>query len=112
MNPRETPPPRSPAHERVEGWIRTMSGDVMLQPLLAVIVGHAIAFLVPVCLLAVRDRNPFAALALLILLFGSGSTLYGDWRHLGRPGPIGWTLLIGWSITGAAAALTSHFLLY
>ena len=107
----EPEPTPSDARERIEGWIRTMRGDIMLQPLLAVIAGHAIAFLVPVCLFAVRDRNPFAALALAILLVASGATLYGDWQRFRRPGPIGGTLLIIWVLAAALSVVTSRFLL-
>jgi hypothetical protein len=88
-----------------------MSGDAMLQPLLAVIVGHVVAFLVPVCLLALRERNPFAALALALLVVASAVNVYGDFRRLGRPGPVGWTLLAVWSVTAAATTLIAHFFL-
>ena len=108
--PDATPPP-SAAPARLEGWIRTMRADPMLQPLLAVIILHAVAFLVPVCLLAVRSRNPFAALALAILLVASGSSLYGDWQRLGRPGPVGWVLVVLWVGAALASVLTSRFLL-
>ena len=104
-------PPPSPAQARVEGWIRTMRGDPMLQPLLAVILLHAVAFLVPVCLLALHSRNPFAALALAILIVGSGAALYGDWQRLGRLGPIGGVLLITWLGAGIASIVTARFFL-
>lgn len=108
MDGPETTPPRARA---LEGWIRTLRGDALLQPLLVVIVGHIVAFLVPLCLLAARDHNPFAALALSILLVASGAALYEDWRRIRRPGPIGGILLIIWTLAAVASVVASRFLL-
>jgi hypothetical protein len=102
MADRDPPPPAS-FEERVEGWIRTMLSESLLGPLLAVLLGHLVAFLAPLILLGWRDRNLAALAALSILLVGSVSALHRDWRRYRRPGPIGGALLVTWSVAGVAA---------
>jgi len=105
------PPEEAPnsLEERIEGWIRTMLSESMLGPLFAVILGHAVAFLIPVIVLALRDRNLAALGALAILLVGSGGALRRDWQLYRRPGPIGGTLLVVWSLGFAVSYAAAHY---
>ncbi len=108
MDARHPMPPRS-LEERVEGVIRTLLGDSTLQPLFVVILGHVVAFLAPVVVLALRDRSVFALAALAIMLVASVSALWRDWQQYRRPGPIGGTLLIVWVLTAGAAGAAAHY---
>lgn len=105
---RNAPRPAS-LEQRVEGWIRVMLHEPMLRPLFAVLLGHAVAFLVPVLVLAGRERNPFAAAALALLIVGSLLRLHSDWQHYRRPGPLGGTLLAMWANAAAAAFAAAHY---
>ena len=86
-----------------------MLHETMLGPLLAVMVGHVVAFLVPVIVLATRDRSLFAMAGLLILLVVSGGRVFSDFRQYRRPGPIGGSLLVIWSLAGAASAAAVYY---
>lgn len=96
-----------PAEERratiVERAIATLFEESTLWPLLVVVLGHVAAFLAPVVLLAVRERRPAGALALVGAIFLSGVAVRAEWSRTGRPGPQAAFVALSWLVTGVFA---------
>ena len=90
----------------IERFFRPFVEEPLLWPVLLVIVGHVVAFLVPVMLFSVRDRRPFAMAALLGLALLSVQGVRLEWRQRGRPGALGAILLTTW-ITSTVVAVAA-----
>ena len=100
---------RPSIEERIERLIRTMWAESLLGPLLVVILGHLVAFLVPAIVLGFRDRSLPALAAIAILLVASGAALHRDWRRYRRPGPIGTTVLIVWALAAPVSWAAARY---
>jgi hypothetical protein len=74
-----------------------------LWPLWLVLIGHAVAFLAPVLVFAVRDRGLPAMAALAILLVATGGRVRSDLVERRRIGLLTRILLATWLVAGAAA---------
>jgi len=75
----------------VDRWILPALRETALLPVVLVVVGHGVAFMTPMWIFALRDREIGALLALLGLLVLSFECVRFEWRRYGRP-----ALLSGW----------------
>src|SRR5262245_37049386 len=111
MQDRRDPPPSDELEDSsrpfTERFVAPFVREPMLWPVAAVIVAHAVAFLAPVLLLALRDRRIPALGALAGIAFLSGSAVRAELARLSRPGVA--CALIGtiW-LLAAAAAVVAH----
>ena len=81
--------------------------EPLLWPVAFVIVAHAVAFLAPVLLLALRDRRIAALGALAGILVLSGSAARAELTRLHRPGVVCGLLAATW-VLAVAAAVVAH----
>jgi hypothetical protein len=93
----------------VERWILPFIHDSTLWPVLLVLIGHAAAFLTAALLLGVRDRGLGAMVALLGLLFLSGSVVRYEWASLRRPAALSGVVLATWLLSCALAVVADHY---
>ena len=91
----------------VERWIAPFLREPMLWPVAIVIVAHAVAFLAPVLLLALRDHRVAALGALTGLVVLSGTAVRAELLRLHRPGVVCGLLAATWGLA-AAAAIVAH----
>jgi Ni/Fe-hydrogenase subunit HybB-like protein len=91
----------------VERWIAPFLREPMLWPVAIVVVAHAVAFLAPVLLLALRDRRLAALGALTGLLVLSGAAVRSELARLHRPGVVCGLLGATWALS-VVAAITAH----
>jgi hypothetical protein len=89
----------------VDRWLLPFVREPTLWPVLLVVIGHAMAIIAPLLLLAVRDRSVPASVALLGLVAVSGVTVRFDLRRSGRPAALSWVVLVTWLGSGAVAWL-------
>lgn len=104
------PPPSEPDDTQLpfaERWIAPFVREPLLWPVTAVILAHAVAFLAPVLLLALRDRRVGALGALTGIAVLSGAALRAELARLHRPGVVCGLLAATWSLA-ALAALVAH----
>jgi hypothetical protein len=94
---------------RLEHILLAFLREPMLWPVLVAIVGHAIALLVPVILLAVRDQRVTSGALLLLLLGLSASLLWRETRLQGRPSPLSGLIWATWSLSAGAAWVADHY---
>ena len=71
-------------------------------------IGHAVAFLAPILLLALRDRRGSAAAALVMLVVLSAGVVRSETRRAGRPGALSVVLLVTWTLGVGIAWLADH----
>jgi hypothetical protein len=93
--------------DRVERFILPFVREPTLWPVLLVVIGHAAAAIAPAMLLAVRDRNPTAWLALVVLAALSVSVPVYEVDRQRRPGALSAIVLVAW-LLGAGLALVAH----
>jgi len=103
------PPERGPEGpatipERVDHVLSAMFHEPMMRPLWIVVLAHAAAFLIPVLLLALRDRWLPALAALAILLVASGAAVAHDLRAR-RLRVLTGSVLVAWALAGIGAVL-------
>jgi len=94
---------------RLERNLLTFLREPMLWPVLVAIIGHAVALLVPVILLAVRERRLSSAALLLLLVGLSASLLRRETRLRGRPGALSGVVWATWSLSAGAAWVADHY---
>jgi hypothetical protein len=82
--------------------------DPTLWPVLIVVIGHAVAFLAPILLLALRDGRGSAATALALLVVMSGGVVRSELHRVGRPGALSVVLLVTWTLGGGIAILADR----
>lgn len=93
-------------------WVLPFVEDPLLWPVLLVVIGHVVALVAPVLLLAVRDRRIPAMGALALLVGLSVSIVNGDVRRRGRPAMPSAFLLVTWLLSGAAAVAAHRYDLF
>lgn len=93
----------SPELSRFERRADEVLRESTLWPLWIVLMGHAVAFLAPVVVFALRDRGIPALAALAILLVGTGARVRGDLAVRGGVGLLTRILLVTWVFAVAAA---------
>ena len=83
--------------------------EFTLFPLLLVVIGHAVAFITPALLFAVRDRSFFSMVALFAIgALTVGCIRFEGGRH-GRPDVLSAIVLATWLASGAAAWACDHY---
>ena len=87
----------------VDRWILPAVRESTLFPLLLVVIGHAVAFVAPALLFAVRDRQIGARLALLALAVLTFGCVRFEFRRHRRPDLLSAILLATWLASGVAA---------
>jgi hypothetical protein len=92
-----------------ERWILPYVRIPALFPVVLAIVGHVVVFAALLVLNTWRDRNPFAAAGLLLLVAGTVRVVVAEWRRLRRTGPLVTWLLAAWALTGGLVALALRF---
>jgi len=97
------------SESRLERSLLTFVREPMLWPVLVAIVGHAIALLVPVILLALRERRLSSAVLLLLLIGLSISLLRREVRLRGRPSPLSGVVWATWTLSAGAAWVADHY---
>ena len=80
-----------------------------LWPILLVAIGHAVAFVTPALLWAVRDGRPAAQAALLGLAFLTLRTLRFDFRRRRRPGALSGIVFSMWILSGVLAVAADRY---
>jgi hypothetical protein len=106
-----TSPPSSsndePAESLADRWIAPFVTEPLLWPVAAVILAHAIAFLAPVLLLALRDRRtaPIGALTGIVLL--TGAAVRSELERKRKPGVVCALLATIW-VFAVIAAYAAH----
>lgn len=90
-----------------ERWLMPFVREPLLWPVGIVIVAHAIAFLAPVLLLALRDRRLGALGALSGILVLSGDAARRELARRRRPGIVCALLASIW-VGATAAAVAAH----
>jgi hypothetical protein len=88
-----------------ERWIAPFVREPLLWPVAFVLIAHAVAFLAPVLLLALRDRRTSGLGALTGLLVLTGSAARNEIARLHRPGLVCALLAVTWAFAVAAAVL-------
>lgn len=68
----------------VDRFVLVFVRESMLWPVLIVIIGHAVVFVAPVMLFAVRERRPAALIVFAGLCWGTLSLLRFDKRRSGK----------------------------
>jgi len=96
--------PKLPFADR---WLMPFVREPLLWPVGIVIIAHAVAFLAPVLLLALRDRRYSAIAALSLVLVLSGDAVRRELALRGRPGIVCGLLAATWG-GAAAAAVAAH----
>jgi hypothetical protein len=76
--------------------------DSTLWPVLIVVIAHIAAFMAPLILLSLRDRDLLATGGLAVLLVLSFQSLGGEWRRR-RFGPICGLILVTWVLSACTA---------
>ena len=97
------------AESRLEQVLLAFLREPMLWPVLVAVVGHAVALLAPLLLLALRERR-LASLAALLLLLGLSALM--SWRESrlrGRPSPLSGLLWTTWLLAGGAAWIADRY---
>ena len=110
MSERGERSPEPDAEERLpfaERWVAPFVREPLLWPVAIVLVAHAVAFLAPVQLLALRDRRIGALGALAGLVVLSGAAVRSELARLRRPGLVCALLAIIW-VLAAAVAFVAH----
>ena len=101
------PPPRSDDPEQhlpfAERWIAPFVREPLLWPVAFVIIAHAVAFLAPVLLLALRDRRISALGALTGILVLSGAAVRAEVTRQRRAGMVCALLAVTWACAVLAA---------
>ena len=98
-------PPRQAEPQRFSDHLLEYARDSTLWPVLLVAIGIFATIGTAVLIAALRKRNPFAVLALLVLLGLTADVAYRELRS-GGFGPISGGLLLLWGLS-AAGALTA-----
>jgi len=93
----------SPELSRFERQADEVLRESTLWPLWIVLMGHAVAFLAPVFVFALRDRGIPSLAALAILLVGTGARVRGDLTARGGVGLLTRILLATWVVAAAVA---------
>ncbi len=93
----------------VERWLLPFVYEPTLWPILLVLIGHAAAFGTALILLAVRDRNPAALLALALCAFGTLQVVRYELACRGRPAALCGVLAASWLVSGALAIVADHY---
>ncbi len=100
----ETGGDRQPEGELwVDRWILPAVRESTLFPLLLVVIGHAVAFIAPALLFAVRDRQFGAQVALFALIVLTSGCVRFEVRRHRRPDVLSAILLATWLLSGATA---------
>lgn len=109
MPARETRPPPPETDDShlpfAERWIAPFVREPLLWPVGIVLIAHAVAFLAPVLLLALRDRRFGALGALTGIVVLSGAAARAELARLHRPGVVCGLLAATWACAVAAAVL-------
>jgi hypothetical protein len=95
-----------------EQWLLPYVEDSTLWPVLVVVIAHAVAFVAPILLFAVRDGRATAMVATLGLGFLSVQTIRYELRRRQKVGALTWVLVITWvsSVAVAVAADRTGFM--
>lgn len=105
--------PRHPAGPEdpgpVERFVLVFVHEPMLWPVLLVAIGHAVALVTALLLLALRERRVSAIGGLLAVAFLSVSALRLELRRRGRPGALSAIGLSTWLLSGAAALAADRY---
>jgi predicted alpha/beta hydrolase family esterase len=111
--PQRGAPPASSSEEDdphlpfAERWVAPFVREPLLWPVMIVIVAHAVAFLAPVLLLALRERRLAALGALTGVIVLSGAAVRAELARLHRPGVVCGLLAATWGLA-VVAALVAH----
>jgi ABC-type multidrug transport system permease subunit len=87
----------------VDRWILPYVEDSSLWAVLFVLLAHMVAFVAPVMLFALRDRNIGAMVVAVAMLYGSALTVRWEYRHRGRLSTLTVLLIIIWISGGLGA---------
>ena len=93
-------------------WILPALRELTLLPLVLVVAGHVVAFVAPMLIFAVRDRNigaQMAVLGLMVLTFGC---VRFEIRRHGRPALLSAWIGGTWLAALAAAWACNHYSLF
>lgn len=102
-------PESSPVPSRFESRADELLREPSLWPLWLVVMGHAVAFLTPVVVFALRDRGLPALAALAILLVATGSRIHADLETRGGIVLLTRILLAIWVLAGITAWAAAHW---
>jgi hypothetical protein len=100
-----------PGAERLsftDRWIAPFVREPLLWPVTAVLVAHAVAFLAPIQLLALRDRRLAALAALALLLVLSGTAVRKEIARLHHPGLACALLGVVWGLAAVLAVVADR----
>lgn len=103
----ETDPEADPTP--FERWVLPYIEDSTLWPVLIVVLGHLVAFVAPVILMAVRDRWFPAIGALTGLLLLTTFATIEEVRGRGRPGAQTAILAVAWTLCAGGAFVADHY---
>ena len=81
----------------MERWVWTYLREPSLWPVALALLGHVMIVLAPVMLFAWRDGNPFAYLALFLVISGTVHLMWLEVRHIRRPGAVTLALTLTWA---------------
>lgn len=87
----------------VDRYLLIFLRESTLWPILLVIVGHVVAFMVPVLLLSIRERRISAIACLLLLGFFTVNIVRFDVGREGRPAALSILALATWALSGCVA---------
>src|SRR5215470_6396111 len=91
-----------------ERWIVPFVREPLLWPVTAVLVAHAVAFLAPIQILALRDRRIAALAALALLLVLSGTAVRKELARIHRPGVVCALLGVIWVFAAVLAVVADR----
>ena len=91
-----------------ERWIVPFVREPLLWPVAAVLIAHAIAFLTPILILAVRDRRIAALAALALLLVLAGTAVRKEIERLHRPSVVCALLGVTWVFAAVLAVVADR----
>ena len=91
-----------------ERWIMPFVREPLLWPVTIVLVAHAIAFLAPIQILALRDRRIAALAALALLLVLSGTAVRKELARIHRPGVVCALLGVTWGFAAVLAVVADR----
>jgi hypothetical protein len=91
-----------------ERWLAPFVREPLLWPVTAVLVAHAVAFLAPIQILALRDRRIAALAALALLLVLSGTAVRRELARIHRPGVVCALLGVIWVFAAVLAVVADR----
>ncbi len=109
MTDREAPESDANQPSWVDRAILPFVFEPTLWPVLLVVIGHAIAFVTPALLWALRDGRPAAQAALLLLGLFTVRTLQFEMGRQRRPGALTAIWAAIWALSGVLAVVAHRY---